>query len=413
MSLRDDIKNSANGEFITGKSGALNVPNNPIIAFIEGDGVGPDIWTATKNVLDSAVAKAYNGEKKIAWYEVFAGQKCFDKTGEWILEETFDAIRETKVAIKGPLTTPIGGGIRSLNVKIRQELDLHSCVRPVRYFKGVGAPVKAPELVDMVIYRENTEDVYSGIEFKEGTEDVKKIIEFFKKEFNVCINADSGIGIKPISENGTKRLVRGAIQYAIDNNRDSVTLVHKGNIMKFTEGAFRDWGYELAKQEFGAVEIDGGPWCSLKNPKNGKEIVIKDCIADAFLQQIVLRPAEYDVIATMNLNGDYISDALAAQVGGLGIAPGANIGDNEAVFEATHGTAPKYTGLNKVNPGSLILSGVMMLDHLGWVEASALIYSAMEKAISSKFVTYDLERQMENATIVSCTGFGDKLVELM
>ncbi len=265
----------------------------------------------------------------------------------------------------------------------------------------------------MVIYRENTEDVYSGIEFKEGTEDVKKIIEFFKKEFNVCINADSGIGIKPISENGTKRLVRGAIQYAIDNNRDSVTLVHKGNIMKFTEGAFRDWGYELAKQEFGAVEIDGGPWCSLKNPKNGKEIVIKDCIADAFLQQIVLRPAEYDVIATMNLNGDYISDALAAQVGGLGIAPGANIGDNEAVFEATHGTAPKYTGLNKVNPGSLILSGVMMLDHLGWVEASALIYSAMEKAISSKFVTYDLERQMENATIVSCTGFGDKLVELM
>jgi len=345
--------------------------------------------------------------------KIFAGQKCFDKTGEWILDETFDAIRETKVAIKGPLATPVGGGIRSLNVTIRQVLDLHSCVRPVRYFEGVGAPVKTPELVDMVIFRENTEDVYSGIEFKEGTEDTAKIIEFFKKEFDVTINADSGIGIKPISEKGTKRLVRGAIQYAIDNDRESVTLVHKGNIMKFTEGAFRDWGYELAKEEFGAVEIDGGPWCSFKNPKTGKEIVVMDCIADAFLQQIVLRPAEYDVIATMNLNGDYISDALAAQVGGLGIAPGANIGNVEAVFEATHGTAPKYIGQNKVNPGSLILSGVMMLDHLGWVEASELIYKGMGESIKEKSVTYDLARQMENANTVSCTGFGDKIIEKM
>jgi len=413
MSLRESIQKATGGEFITGKNDNLNVPNNPIISYIEGDGVGPDIWAATQNVLDSAVKKAYNGEKKIAWYEVFAGQKCFDNTGEWILDETFDAIRETKVAIKGPLTTPIGGGIRSLNVKMRKELVLYSCIRPVRYFKGVGAPVKTPELVDMVIYRENTEDVYSGIEFIEGSADTAKIIEFFKNEFDITINADSGIGIKPISENSTKKLVRAAIKYTIDNDRDSVTLVHKGNIMKFTEGAFRDWGYEIAKEEFGAIEIDGGPWCSLKNPKTGKEIIIKDVIADAFLQQIVLRPADYDVIATMNLNGDYISDALAAQVGGLGIAPGANIGDTEAVFEATHGTAPKYIGMNKVNPGSLILSGVMMLDHLGWVEASALIYKGIEKAIESKNVTYDLARQMDNATTVSCTGFGEKIVEMM
>lgn len=394
------------------------IPNNPIIPFIEGDGIGVDITPVMKEVIDAAVAKAYGGEKKIHWMEVYAGEKATRVYGDnvWLPEETLEALKEYSVSIKGPMTTPVGGGIRSLNVALRQELDLFQCVRPVRYFNGVPSPLKDPSKTDMVIFRENTEDIYAGIEWEAESEAAKKVIAFLQDEMGVKkirFPATSGIGIKPVSKEGTTRLVRAAIQYAIDNDRDSVTLVHKGNIMKFTEGGFRDWGYELAQKEFGAELIDGGPWCKFKNPKTGKEIIVKDAIADAFLQQIVLRPAEYDVIATLNLNGDYISDALAAQVGGIGIAPGANISDKYAVFEATHGTAPKYAGQDKVNPGSLILSAEMMLRHLGWKEAADLVIEAMEKAIGDKQVTYDFARLMEGANEVSCSAFGKAMIERM
>lgn len=394
------------------------IPNNPIIPFIEGDGIGVDITPVMKAVIDAAVAKAYGGEKKIHWMEVYAGEKATRVYGDnvWLPEETLEALKEYSVSIKGPMTTPVGGGIRSLNVALRQELDLYQCVRPVRYFNGVPSPLKDPSKTDMVIFRENTEDIYAGIEWESESEAAKKVIDFLQNEMGVKkirFPETSGIGIKPVSKQGTQRLVRAAIKYAIDNDRDSVTLVHKGNIMKFTEGGFRDWGYELARTEFGAELIDGGPWCKFKNPKTGKEIIIKDVIADAFLQQIVLRPAEYDVIATLNLNGDYISDALAAQVGGIGIAPGANISDKYAVFEATHGTAPKYAGLDKVNPGSLILSAEMMLRHLGWKEAADLVIRAMEAAISDKQVTYDFARLMEGANEVSCSAFGNAMIERM
>ncbi len=404
------------GEKITIDNGKLQVPNNPIIPFIEGDGTGRDIWKASKRVLDAAVEKAFNGSKKLAWYEVFAGEKAYNTYGEWLPNDTLEAIREYIVAIKGPLTTPIGGGIRSLNVALRQELDLYTCLRPVRYFNGVPSPVKRPELVDMVIFRENTEDIYAGIEYKEGSEEVKKVIKFLQEEMGVHkirFPETSGIGIKPVSSEGSKRLVRAAVEYAIKHGRKSVTLVHKGNIMKFTEGAFKDWGYQLAREEFGGELIDGGPWVKIKNPKTGKEIVVKDVIADAFLQQILLRPAEYDVIACMNLNGDYISDALAAQVGGIGIAPGANIGDECALFEATHGTAPKYAGQDKVNPGSIILSAEMMLRHMGWTEAADLIVKGMEGAINAKTVTYDFERLMDGAKLLKCSEFGDAIIENM
>ena len=394
------------------------VPNNPIIPFIEGDGIGADITPVMKDVIDAAVAKAYGGAKKIHWMEVYAGEKATKIYGDkvWLPEETLEALKEYAVSIKGPMTTPVGGGIRSLNVALRQELDLYQCVRPVRYFNGVPSPLKDPSKTDMVIFRENTEDIYAGIEWEAESENCKKVVSFLQNEMGVnkirCPET-SGIGIKPVSKQGTQRLVRAAIQYAINNDKPSVTLVHKGNIMKFTEGGFRDWGYELAQKEFGAQPIDGGPWCSFKNPKTGKEIIIKDAIADAFLQQILLRPAEYSVIATLNLNGDYISDALAAQVGGIGIAPGANISDQYAIFEATHGTAPKYAGQDKVNPGSLILSAEMMLRHLGWKEAADLVISAMEKAIGDKQVTYDFARLMDGANEISCSAFGKAMIERM
>ena len=408
----------AQGEKITLDNGKLVVPNYPIIPFIEGDGIGIDVTPAMIKVVDAAVEKAYAGDRKISWMEIYTGEKSTQVYGEdqWLPTETLDYIREYKVAIKGPLTTPVGGGIRSLNVALRQELDLYICARPVRYFEGVPSPLKQPELTDMVIYRENSEDIYAGVEFKAGTAEADKVIQFLQQEMGatkIRFPQDCGIGIKPVSEEGTKRLVRAAIQYTIDNDRDSMTLVHKGNIMKFTEGAFKDWGYEVAKEEFGAELLDGGPWMSFKNPNTGKEIVVKDVIADAFLQQILLRPAEYDVIATMNLNGDYISDALAAQVGGIGIAPGANIGDGVALFEATHGTAPKYAGQDKVNPGSLILSAEMMLRHLGWTEAADLIIESMEKAIRNKTVTYDFERLMDGATLRKCSEFAQDMVEQM
>jgi isocitrate dehydrogenase len=394
------------------------VPDNPIIPFIEGDGIGVDITPVMIKVIDAAVEKAYGGKKKIHWMEVYAGEKSTQIYGpdEWLSKETFDALKEYSVSIKGPMTTPVGGGIRSLNVALRQELDLYQCVRPVRYFKGVPSPLKNPELTDMVIFRENTEDIYAGIEWQEGSEQVKKVISFLQNEMGVKkirFPETSGIGIKPVSKQGTERLVRAALQYVIDNDRKSLTIVHKGNIMKYTEGGFRDWAYALAQTEFGAEPIDGGPWCKFKNPKTGREIVVKDAIADAFLQQILLRPAEYDTIATTNLNGDYISDALAAQVGGIGIAPGANISDQYACFEATHGTAPKYAGLDKVNPGSLILSAEMMLRYLGWREAADLVIKGVEAAIADKQVTYDFARLMEGATEVSCSAFGDAMIARM
>jgi isocitrate dehydrogenase len=418
-------------EKITTNNGKLNVPNNPVIPFIIGDGTGPDIWNAAQKVLDGAVEKAYNGEKKIDWKEVLAGQKAYDETGEWLPQDTLDAINEYLIAIKGPLTTPIGGGIRSLNVALRQKLDLFTCLRPVRYFDGVPSPVKRPEDTDMVIFRENTEDIYAGIEFQEGTDDVKKVIDFIQDEMgseNIRFPETSGIGIKPVSKEGTERLVRAAINYAIDNNRPSVTLVHKGNIMKFTEGAFKAWGYDLAEREFGdkvftwkeydeIVEKEGREAADKAQgeAEDAGKIIIKDSIADIFLQQILLRPKEFGVVATMNLNGDYISDALAAQVGGIGIAPGANINyeTGHAIFEATHGTAPKYAGQDKVNPSSVILSGVLLLEHIGWTEAAELITKAMEKTIASKVVTYDFARLMDGAKEVKCSEFGEELVKNM
>lgn len=403
---------------ITMENGVLSIPNNPTIHYIEGDGIGVDITPVMIKVVDSAVEMAYNGEKKIQWNEVLAGEKAFNETGEWLPEETLDAMRNGLVSIKGPLTTPVGGGIRSLNVALRQKLDLYACVRPVRWYDGTPSPVKSPGDVDMIIFRENSEDVYAGIEWEAGSKEVAKVIEFLQNEMGVekiRFPDTSGIGIKPISQEGTARIVRAAIQYAIDNDKPSVTIVHKGNIMKFTEGGFRDWGYQLAKDEFGAVELDGGPWCTMKNPNTGNQIIIKDVIADAMLQQIITRPAEYSVLTTMNLNGDYISDALAAQVGGIGIAPGANINYDTgiAIFEATHGTAPKYAGQNKVNPGSLILSAEMMLRHMGWNDAADLIVKGMEGAISAKTVTYDFERLMSDATLMSCSDFGDAMISHM
>ena len=406
------------GEQISFSNGELEVPNNPVIHFIEGDGIGVDITPVMIDVVDTSVELAYSGDRKIHWREVLAGQKAFDSTGEWLPEETKKSMRENLISIKGPLTTPVGGGIRSLNVALRQQLDLFACVRPVRWFDGTPSPVKDPGSVDMVIFRENSEDVYAGIEWEAGSPEVKKVIDFLQNEMGVDkirFPDTSGLGIKPISQQGTSRIVRAAIKYAIENDRGSVTLVHKGNIMKFTEGGFRDWGYDIAKTEFGASEIDGGPWCSFPNPNTGTEIIVKDVIADAMLQQILTRPREYEVLATMNLNGDYISDALAAQVGGIGIAPGANINYDTgvAIFEATHGTAPKYAGQNKVNPGSLILSAEMMLRHMGWTESADLIVKGMEGAISSKKVTYDFERLMEDATLLSCSDFGRAIVSNM
>ncbi|WP_102345310.1 NADP-dependent isocitrate dehydrogenase [Bacillus sp. Marseille-P3661] len=419
------------GQKITVENGVLNVPNDPIIPYIEGDGIGPDIWAAASRVLEAAVEKAYNGEKKIVWKEVLAGEKAFNQTGEWLPSETLDVIREYIIAIKGPLTTPIGGGIRSLNVALRQELDLFTCLRPVRYFNGVPSPVKRPEDTDMVIFRENTEDIYAGIEWAKGSEGVQKVINFLQNEMGVNkirFPETSGIGIKPVSEEGTKRIVRAAIQYAIDENRKSVTLVHKGNIMKFTEGAFKNWGYEVAEEEFAdkvftwaqydrIVETEGKDAANKAQSEAeavGK-IIVKDSIADIFLQQILTRPKEFDVVVTMNLNGDYISDALAAQVGGIGIAPGANINyeSGHAIFEATHGTAPKYAGLDKVNPSSVILSGVLLLEHLGWNEAAKLVMGSMEKTIASKVVTYDFARLMDGATEVKCSEFGNELIKNM
>lgn len=397
-------------------NGKLNVPDNPTIPFIEGDGTGVDIWPASKHVFDKAVEKAYGGKRKINWKEVLAGEKAYNKTGNWMPEETLTAFKEYLVGIKGPLTTPVGGGIRSLNVALRQDLDLYACVRPVQWFKGVPSPVKEPHKTNMTIFRENTEDIYAGIEFEVGSEDNKKFISYFKEAYpkqfkKIRFPESSGIGIKPVSKEGTERLVRAAIDYAIAQKKPNVTLVHKGNIMKFTEGGFRDWGYALAKNEYGAVELDGGPWMEIN--KGGHKIVIKDSIADAFLQQILLRPDEYSVVATLNLNGDYISDALAAIVGGIGIAPGGNINYKTgfAIFEATHGTAPKYAGQDKVNPGSVILSGVMMLEYMGWQEAADLIIKGLEKAISSKKVTYDFHRMMEGATLLKCSEFANEVVK--
>ena len=406
------------GTPVTMNNGALVVPNDPVIHYIEGDGIGVDITPVMTAVVDAAVAKAYGGEKSIVWSEVLAGEKAFNATGEWLPQATLEAMKSGLVSIKGPLTTPVGGGIRSLNVALRQKLDLYACVRPVRWYDGTPSPVKAPGDVDMIIFRENSEDVYAGIEWEAGSEGVKRVIEFLQNEMGVDkirFPDTSGIGIKPVSQEGTARIVRAAIQYAIDNDKPSVTLVHKGNIMKFTEGGFRDWGYALAQDEFGAEPLDGGPWCTLTNPKSGNTIVIKDVIADAMLQQIITRPAEYSVLATMNLNGDYISDALAAQVGGIGIAPGANINYDTgiSICEATHGTAPKYAGQDKVNPGSLILSAEMMLRHMGWTEAADLIVKGMEGAISSKTVTYDFERLMDDATLLSCSAFGDAMIAHM
>jgi isocitrate dehydrogenase len=408
----DALAAPAAGEPMTMRDGTLVVPNKPIVPFIEGDGTGPDIWRAAQRVLDAAVAKAYDGDRSIAWFEVYAGEKAKARFDSWLPDDTLRAMDRYLVAIKGPLTTPVGGGFRSLNVTLRQKLDLYACVRPVRWYRGVPSPVKHPELVDMVIFRENTEDIYAGIEYAAGSPEAEQLIAYLQNELGATIRFPdtSGIGIKPISEDGTKRLVRSAIDFARANGRGSVTLVHKGNIMKYTEGAFRDWGYEVARDEYGATELDGGPWHQLPGG-----IVIKDVIADAFLQQILTRPAEYDVIATMNLNGDYISDALAAQVGGIGIAPGANINyvTGHAIFEATHGTAPKYAGQDKVNPGSVILSGEMMLRHMGWNEAADLIVSALEKTIIEKRVTYDFERLMEGATLLKASEFGEALVENM
>jgi isocitrate dehydrogenase len=410
-----NLSTPAAGENIKMVDGQLVVPNNPIIPFIEGDGIGPDIWKAAQFVFDQAVAKAYHGKRKIEWFEVYAGEKAFDKFGEWLPQDTLTAIENHLVSIKGPLTTPVGGGIRSLNVALRQKLDLYACVRPVRYFDGVPSPVKQPELIDMIIFRENSEDIYAGIEFQAGSDDAKKFGEALKAAFperysKVRFPETTGYGIKPISEDGTKRLMRAAIKYTLEQGKESVTIVHKGNIMKYTEGAFRDWAYELACEEFGGVVIGEGPWCKLPNG-----VIIKDVIADAFLQQILTRPSEYGVIATMNLNGDYISDALAAQVGGIGIAPGANINYDTglSIFEATHGTAPKYAGLDKVNPGSVILSGEMMFRHMGWNEAADLIISSLDKTIGQKRVTYDFERQMEGATLLKCSEFGEAMVENM
>ncbi len=414
------------GERIAIKDGVLQVPDRPIIGFIEGDGTGPDIWRAAKPVLDAAVERAYGGRRRIAWVEIYAGEKANAVYGEpiWLPEETLDFIREYLVAIKGPLTTPVGGGIRSINVALRQELDLYACVRPVRWFKGVPSPVKHPELVNMVIFRENTEDIYAGIEWPAGSAEVQKVLDFLKREFpkayaKIRFPETSGIGIKPVSQEGTERLVAAALDYAIKEDLPSVTLVHKGNIMKFTEGAFREWGYALARERYGATPLDGGPWHVLKNPKTGRDIVIKDMIADNFLQQILLRPDEYSVIATLNLNGDYISDALAAQVGGIGIAPGANINylTGHAVFEATHGTAPKYAGQDKVNPSSVILSGEMMLRYLGWNEAADLILQAMERTIAKGLVTYDFHRLLQAegkpATLLKTSEFGQALIQHM
>ncbi|MCA1038844.1 NADP-dependent isocitrate dehydrogenase [Bacillus infantis] len=419
------------GEKITVTNGALNVPNNPIVPFIEGDGTGPDIWASASRVLDAAVEKAYNGERKIVWKEVLAGEKAFNQTGEWLPSETLEQINEYLIAIKGPLTTPIGGGIRSLNVALRQELDLYVCLRPVRWFEGVPSPVKRPQDTDMVIFRENTEDIYAGIEYAKGSDEVKKLIGFLQNEMGVNkirFPETSGIGIKPVSEEGTSRLVRAAIDYAIKEGRKSVTLVHKGNIMKFTEGAFKNWGYELAEKEYGDKVFTWAQYDRIKEEQGTEaannaqadaeaagKIIVKDAIADIFLQQILTRPREFDVVATMNLNGDYISDALAAQVGGIGIAPGANINyvTGHAIFEATHGTAPKYAGLDKVNPSSVILSGVLMLEHLGWTEAANLIVKSMENTIASKVVTYDFARLMDGATEVKCSEFGDELIKNM
>lgn len=415
----DKIQIPADGTKITVNDDfSLSVPERPIIPFIEGDGTGVDITPVMKKVVDAAVEKAYGGKRSIAWMEVYAGEKANSVYGEntWLPAETMEAVKEYVVSIKGPLTTPVGGGIRSLNVTLRQELDLYVCLRPVRYYAGTPSPVKEPEKTDMVIFRENSEDIYAGIEWAAGSAEARKVIDFLQKEMGVTkirFPETSGIGIKPVSAEGTRRLVRKAIQYAIDNGRDSVTLVHKGNIMKFTEGGFKTWGYELAAEEFGAELLDGGPWMVMKNPRTGEDIVIKDVIADAFLQQILLRPAEYSVIATLNLNGDYISDALAAQVGGIGIAPGANLSDSVAMFEATHGTAPKYAGQDKVNPGSLILSAEMMLRHMGWSEAADLIVKGMEGAIAAKTVTYDFARLMDNAQELSCSAFGEAMIAKM
>ncbi|WP_328988039.1 NADP-dependent isocitrate dehydrogenase [Thiorhodovibrio winogradskyi] len=414
-----EIQVPADGQKITiDASGKLNVPDQPIIPYIEGDGIGVDITPVMRRVLDEAVAKAYGGKRKLVWMEVFAGEKATRQYGPdcWLPDETLAAVRDFVVSIKGPLTTPVGGGIRSLNVSLRQELDLYVCLRPVRYFAGTPSPLREPEQTDMVIFRENSEDIYAGIEWEAGSAEADRLIGFLRDELGVRkirFPKTSGIGIKPVSQEGTERLVRKAIQYAIDNHRRSVTLVHKGNIMKFTEGAFKTWGYELAKREFGASEIDGGPWCGFKHPETGAEIVIKDVIADAFLQQILLRPKEYDVIATLNLNGDYISDALAAQVGGIGMAPGANLSDQVAMFEATHGTAPKYAGKDQVNPSSLLLSGEMLLRHLGWSEAADHVIRGIEGSIQAKTVTYDLERLMTGATKLSCSAFGDAVIANM
>ena len=412
------IKVPKKGQKISYDNGKINVPDNPVIPYIEGDGIGVDITPPMIKVVDEAVKIAYDGTKKIEWMEVFCGEKATKvyTKDTWLPEETIDALKEYVVSIKGPLTTPVGGGIRSLNVSLRQLLDLYVCLRPIRYFDGVPSPVKKPEEVDMVIFRENSEDIYCGVEFEGNSTEANNLLKVLKSKFDVTkirFEENVGIGVKPISEEGTHRLVKKAIDYAIDNNRRSVTLVHKGNIMKFTEGAFRDWGYELSKNTYGGIEIDDGPWQEIINPNNGKKIVIKDVICDAFLQQILLRPTEYDVIATMNLNGDYISDALAAMVGGIGIAPGANISDQYAVFEATHGTAPKYAGQNKVNPGSLILSAEMMLRHMGWIEAADLIIKSMDRTISAKKVTYDFARMMTDADMVSSSGFGDEMIKRM
>ena len=410
-----DITPPSEGEKITIENRELTVPDQPVIPFIEGDGIGPDIWAASQRVFDAAVEKAYGGKKKIVWFEVLAGEKAFNRVNAWLPEDTLEAFREYRVGIKGPLTTPVGGGMRSLNVALRQELDLYTCQRPVRYFQGVMSPLKRPQDTDMVIFRENTEDIYAGIEFQEGSDDAVKLKAWLKETFpekfkKVRFPDTAGFGLKPVSREGTSRLVRAAIQYAVDEGRKSVTLVHKGNIMKFTEGAFRDWGYEVAKKEFGGEEIDGGPWVKLPDG-----IIVKDVIADAFLQQILTRPAEYDVVATLNLNGDYVSDALAAQVGGIGIAPGGNINyeNGAAIFEATHGTAPKYAGQDKVNPGSVILSGEMMLRYLGWREAADLIIKGMEASIASKKVTYDLARLMDGVEPVKCSEFGDAIIAAM
>ena len=413
------IKVPADGAKITVNADhSLNVPDNPIIPYIEGDGIGIDVSPVMIKVVDAAVHKAYGGKRKIAWMEVYAGEKATQVYDQdtWLPQETLDAVRDYVVSIKGPLTTPVGGGIRSLNVALRQQLDLYVCLRPVLWFQGVPSPVKKPGDVDMVIFRENSEDIYAGIEWKAGSPEADKVIKFLKEEMGVTkirFDQDCGIGIKPVSREGTKRLVRKALQYVVDNDRESLTLVHKGNIMKFTEGAFKDWGYEVARDEFGAELLDGGPWMRFKNPKSGREVIVKDAIADAMLQQILLRPAEYDVIATLNLNGDYLSDALAAEVGGIGIAPGANLSDTVAMFEATHGTAPKYAGQDKVNPGSVILSAEMMLRHMGWTEAADLIIKGTNGAIAAKTVTYDFERLMEGATLVGSSGFGEAMIKHM